>query len=98
MMASPYRVLWSPRVSRDIREISSKADASLRLKIAEILRKVEARLSYLPETFGEIYSLKGPIAQHLGIADFLSFDVAIDEKHRLVVVRNCVPLSGRGLD
>jgi len=78
--------------------MGSKANLSLRREMAAVLRDVNARLSYEPSTFGEIYRSSGSIAEHLGVHDFLAFDVGIDEFRRFVVVRKCRPLSGRGLD
>ena len=98
MMATPYRVLWLPDTKEAIRTMGGKAGPSVRRQIASILREVDARLSYQPATFGEIYRSTGPIAEHLGVHDFLAFDIAIDEHRQFVLVRYCRPLSGRGLD
>jgi hypothetical protein len=78
--------------------MSAKAGGALRKKLADNLRDVDSQLANDPHSFGEIYRSKGAIAEYLGIYDILSFDVAVDERHRLVVVRKCQALTGHGLE
>lgn len=78
--------------------MSSKAARSLRLQLADNLKEINERLTNDPTAVGEIYRSSGPFLEHLAVHGILAFDFAIDRQHRLVSVRNCHPLSGRGFD
>lgn len=63
----------------------------------QIAERLDERLRHDPLAVGEVYRSRGPVDLHLAVDDFLAIDFAIDQSRRLVLVRNCVALSGHGL-
>ena len=98
-MAVPsFRVLWSSETRRLLKMMKSEATLAVRIKLIETVRWFQDQLCRDPLNVGEVYKLKGSVAQHLAVKDLLAVDFAVDQAHGLVLVRSCGALSGHGLD
>lgn len=97
-MAGQFHVFWSPSSRASLSAMSRKANATVRRRIVDLLRAFDEKASKDPLSLGEIYRSRGAITEYLVVQDFLSFDIAVDELRLLVMIRECRPLSGHGLD
>jgi hypothetical protein len=97
-MPGDFQVFWSPSSRASLSAMSRKAHGSMRQKLVNAIRQFDEEARSNPMSLGEIYRARGHVTEYLVVRGFLSFDIAVDEARRLVMVRVCRPLSGHGLD
>ncbi len=91
----PYRVAWSQKSMRALKEMGRQAQASgLGKELARIIREIDVRLRRDPITFGEVYRSRGAVEEHLAVREFIAIDYAVDRDQKFVLVRDCQALSG----
>lgn len=97
MPNGPFRVFWSSKAMAAIKAIGKKARQARKSQVlARVLQELNVKL-LTPLDFGEITWAKGNIIEHLAVHVFLSVNFAIDSERRLVLVKDCHALSGRGM-
>jgi hypothetical protein len=85
---SSYHVLWSPRAQKAIRKMVVEAPTpTLRQRILQAVRQLDKRMRHDPCDVGEVYRVKGPVAEHLAVHDCLAIDFAVDMKRKVALVR-----------
>ena len=58
-------------------------------ELARVLRVLDGRLRREPLELGEVYRLRGAVAEHLAVREFVTIDFAVDQVRRFVLVRSC---------
>lgn len=93
-----FLVLWARKSIDALKEMAARAhEAGGGRELARVVRTLDQRLRREPLAVGEVYRTRGAVAEHLAIHEFLAIDFAVDTERKLVLVRDCRPLSGSGL-
>lgn len=66
-------------------------------EMAQALRIIDQRLRTDPLDFGEVYRSRGNVHEHTAFCDFIQITFAVCTERKLVLVRDCRIMSGRGL-
>lgn len=97
-MSSEYKVLWSVSARVALGAMAAKCSSALREQLTSIVDDLNQQLKADPASVGEIYKNSPPVSQYAVVRVILSFDFAVDDSRKLVLVRRCTALSGHGLE
>jgi len=92
-----YTVVWSQDAITTVKAMFERASQlNLTGDLARILRSLTSRLRLDPQNVGEISWVRGAIEHYHAADGFVAIQFAVDTKRKLVLVKSCTALSGRG--
>jgi mRNA-degrading endonuclease RelE of RelBE toxin-antitoxin system len=83
-----YHVAWSQKVMQTLRELRKTMRSPIRRReLSRVIQGLDERLGCEPLDLGEAYRIRGGVAQHIAVYEFLLVDFAVDEERKFVLVR-----------
>ena len=92
-----YQVFWSQEARASIRTLGEMAQGlGTGERLVHVVKSLDEILRREAGLVGEVCWQRGAIEERLAVREFLACRFAVDKTRNLVLVRDCIALSGHG--